>query len=272
MTRTVLVTGGAGFIGSNLARWLAARGDRVRILDDLSIGQPAYLAGTCPTTCVRGVARGPGGGPRRPWPAWTPSSTWRRGPASTTRCATRSGRSRPTWPGRSRLLEAARLAGVRRFVFASSNAAAGDHEPPSDETDLPHPLSPYGASKLADRGVRRRLCRDLRPRRLLPALLQRLRAELAAQEAASSRPGCGPPSPASRSRSTATASRPATSSSSTTWRPRSRPPRRARGARGRRAVPGRDRRRDDRRRAGRRRSGGRSGGELEIRPRAGPGR
>ena len=33
--------------------------------------------------------------------ASTPSSTWRRGPASTTRCATRSGRSRPTSPGRS---------------------------------------------------------------------------------------------------------------------------------------------------------------------------
>jgi UDP-glucose 4-epimerase len=47
------------------------------------------------------------------------------------------------------LLDAARLAGVRRFVFASSNAAAGDHEPPADETNLPHPLSPYGASKLA---------------------------------------------------------------------------------------------------------------------------
>jgi UDP-glucose 4-epimerase len=47
------------------------------------------------------------------------------------------------------VLEAARLAGTRRFVFASSNAAAGDHEPPADETDLPHPRSPYGASKLA---------------------------------------------------------------------------------------------------------------------------
>ena len=47
------------------------------------------------------------------------------------------------------MLDAARLAGVRRFVFASSNAAAGDHPPPSDETDLPHPISPYGASKLA---------------------------------------------------------------------------------------------------------------------------
>ena len=47
------------------------------------------------------------------------------------------------------VLDAARLAGVGRFVFASSNAAAGDHPPPADETDLPHPVSPYGASKLA---------------------------------------------------------------------------------------------------------------------------
>ena len=47
------------------------------------------------------------------------------------------------------LLDEARLAGVGRFVLASSNAAAGDHEPPADETDLPHPISPYGASKLA---------------------------------------------------------------------------------------------------------------------------
>jgi UDP-glucose 4-epimerase len=47
------------------------------------------------------------------------------------------------------VLDAARLAGTRRFVFASSNAAAGDHEPPADESDLPHPRSPYGASKLA---------------------------------------------------------------------------------------------------------------------------
>jgi UDP-glucose 4-epimerase len=47
------------------------------------------------------------------------------------------------------LLDAARLADTRRFVFASSNAAAGDHEPPADENDLPHPRSPYGASKLA---------------------------------------------------------------------------------------------------------------------------
>ena len=53
MTRTVLITGGAGFIGSNLARRLVRGGDRVRILDDLSIGQTAYLDGV-PHDLVRG--------------------------------------------------------------------------------------------------------------------------------------------------------------------------------------------------------------------------
>jgi UDP-glucose 4-epimerase len=47
------------------------------------------------------------------------------------------------------VLDAARRAGCRRFVFASSNAVLGDHQPPADEDDLPHPVSPYGASKLA---------------------------------------------------------------------------------------------------------------------------
>lgn len=147
MPRTVLITGGAGFIGSNLARGLAGRGDRVRILDDLSIGQTAYLRGV-PHDLVRGsladaaavrsavagvdaivhlAARaGIDDSVRDPLGTFEANVAWSVG-----------------------LLEAARLAGVRRVVFASSNAAAGDHEPPSDETDLPHPLSPYGASKLA---------------------------------------------------------------------------------------------------------------------------
>ncbi len=48
-----------------------------------------------------------------------------------------------------RLLEAARLAGVARFVLASSNAVLGAVTPPVDETTLTRPISPYGASKLA---------------------------------------------------------------------------------------------------------------------------
>jgi len=49
-------------------------------------------------------------------------------------------------------LEAARLAGVRRFVFASSGAPAGELVPPIHEEVVPHPVSPYGASKLAGEG------------------------------------------------------------------------------------------------------------------------
>ena len=49
-------------------------------------------------------------------------------------------------------LEAGRINGVRKFVFASSGAPAGEVEPPIHEELPPHPVSPYGASKLAGEG------------------------------------------------------------------------------------------------------------------------
>lgn len=49
-------------------------------------------------------------------------------------------------------LEAARHNNVKRFVFASSGAPAGECEPPIHEELPPHPVSPYGASKLAGEG------------------------------------------------------------------------------------------------------------------------
>lgn len=49
-------------------------------------------------------------------------------------------------------LEAARVNNVGRFVFASSGAPAGECEPPIHEELPPHPVSPYGASKLAGEG------------------------------------------------------------------------------------------------------------------------
>ena len=49
-------------------------------------------------------------------------------------------------------LEAARLNKCKRFVFASSGAPAGEVEPPIHEELPPHPVSPYGASKLAGEG------------------------------------------------------------------------------------------------------------------------
>ncbi len=49
-------------------------------------------------------------------------------------------------------LEAARHNSVKRFIFASSGAPAGEVEPPIHEELPPHPVSPYGASKLAGEG------------------------------------------------------------------------------------------------------------------------
>jgi len=49
-------------------------------------------------------------------------------------------------------LEASRHNNIPRFIFASSGAPAGEVEPPIHEELPPHPVSPYGASKLAGEG------------------------------------------------------------------------------------------------------------------------
>lgn len=54
--------------------------------------------------------------------------------------------------GTFNMLEAARVHGVKKFIFASSGAPAGEVEPPIHEELPPHPVSPYGASKLAGEG------------------------------------------------------------------------------------------------------------------------
>ena len=54
--------------------------------------------------------------------------------------------------GTLNMLEAARHNHVKRFVFASSGAPVGEVEPPIHEELAPHPVSPYGASKLAGEG------------------------------------------------------------------------------------------------------------------------
>jgi UDP-glucose 4-epimerase len=54
--------------------------------------------------------------------------------------------------GTFNMLEAARLNNIKNFVFASSGAPAGEVEPPIHEELPPHPVSPYGSSKLAGEG------------------------------------------------------------------------------------------------------------------------
>jgi len=145
-----LVTGGAGFIGSHIAAALAARGDRVRVLDDLSAGRLETLEGlgtgieflrgsiTDPAACRKAVA-GVAGIFHEAAQVSVPRSI--EDPLASYETNVR---------GTHLLLEAARAAGVRRVVYAASSAAYGDSPTlPKVETMLPQPLSPYASGKVA---------------------------------------------------------------------------------------------------------------------------
>jgi UDP-glucose 4-epimerase len=144
------VTGGCGFIGSHLVEALAARGDNVRVLDDLSTGNEANLAGVRGRVeLVRGTVTDPAvvreavrGREVIYHLAALPSVARSvEEPVPTHEvCAT----------GTLYVLDAARQAGVRRVIYAASSSAYGD-TPGSvrTEDDPIRPLSPYAAAKLA---------------------------------------------------------------------------------------------------------------------------
>ena len=152
--RTFLVTGGAGFIGSHIAQALLERGDRVRVLDNLSTGKRENLP----------AAGGPAAGPVELIQAdltdMEAVSAAMRGVdcvfhqaalASVPRSIERPLDTHAACvTGTLVVLDAARRAGVRRVVYAASSSAYGDQPTSSKrETDLPLPLSPYAAAKLA---------------------------------------------------------------------------------------------------------------------------
>jgi UDP-glucose 4-epimerase len=143
----VLITGGAGFIGAALANRLVAEGHHVRVLDDLSAGDPSRLDRRVVFTRgdVRDVPK-----------LWT----LLQGISCVFHLAARvSVPESVLYPreynevnvgGTVSLIQAARDAGVGRVVFASSGAVYGDQESqPVAETAWPHPRSPYAVSKLA---------------------------------------------------------------------------------------------------------------------------
>jgi UDP-glucose 4-epimerase len=148
--RTFLVTGGAGFIGSHIATALVERGDRARVLDNLSTGhrgnlehlgeQVELIEGDL--TDARAVAAAVEGVDcvfHEAALASVPRSV--AAPLETNAaCVT----------GTVTLLDAARKASVRRVVYAGSSSAYGDQPYSAKrETDAPDPLSPYAAAKLA---------------------------------------------------------------------------------------------------------------------------
>ncbi len=145
----VLITGGAGFIGSNLAHALVARGERVRVLDDLSSGRLENLDGLGESLeFVRGDIRSRAtvdaameGVDRVLHQAALPSVVGSvKDPAASHEVNVN---------GLFNVLESARAAGVRRLVYAASASAYGDAPmQPKVETMTPMPLSPYGVAKL----------------------------------------------------------------------------------------------------------------------------
>jgi UDP-glucose 4-epimerase len=145
-----LVTGGAGFIGSNLVDALVARGDTVRVLDDFSTGRPENL------DAVRGkveVLRGDITEPEMVRTAVRGMEVvfHQAALASVPRSiANPIATHRVCVDGTVNVLVAARDAGVRRVVYAASSSAYGNSKRlPKRETDPTAPRSPYAVAKLA---------------------------------------------------------------------------------------------------------------------------
>ncbi len=147
-----LVTGGAGFIGSNLVDALVDRGDEVAVLDDLSSGKEANLE----QALERGVILHRGDirdaeSVQAAFEAARPEVVFH----LAAQIDVRVSMARPGFDARTNVegtvnvLEAARQAGARRLVFSSTGGAMyGDTEEiPTPETVPPLPMSGYGQSK-----------------------------------------------------------------------------------------------------------------------------
>ena len=144
-----LVTGGAGFIGSNIAAELVKRGEDVVVLDNLSTGYEKNLAPVrSAITFVQGDIRDAAA--VREALAGVDYVLHQAALASVPRSIEDPELVNDVnVRGTLVVLEAARRAKVRRFVYAASSSAYGDSEQlPKIETMRPKPLSPYAASKL----------------------------------------------------------------------------------------------------------------------------
>ena len=145
-----LITGGAGFIGANLAHTLVARGEPVRILDDFSTGRLQNLRGIEDRVeILRGDIRDPAVVARAV--QGIEVILHQAALNSNPRSIEEPGATNAVnVDGTLLLLEAARAAKVRRVVYASSSSVYGDTPVlPKTEDLSPAPMAPYGVSKLA---------------------------------------------------------------------------------------------------------------------------
>ena len=153
MTARYLVTGGAGFIGSHLVERLLGGGHRVRLLDNFSSGSLTNLAFAAPFGDALEIVRGDVRDLAVVQAATTGVEVIFHQAAL--RSVPRSvedplGTNADNVNGTLHVLEAARRAGARRVVYASSSSVYGDRpELPKREDQLLAPISPYAVSKAA---------------------------------------------------------------------------------------------------------------------------
>lgn len=172
-----LITGGCGFLGTSLIKQLVVEGGhKIRVIDNLSVGTREDLAGVCDYTELKPADLL--SAPLAPQYGWGEQGGVQlivgdimdaelalcvvRGADVIVHFAANTGVGpsveNPRMDcvtnvvGTFNYLDAARLNKVKRFVFASSGAPVGECEPPIHEEKVPHPVSPYGASKLAGEG------------------------------------------------------------------------------------------------------------------------
>jgi len=146
----ILITGGCGFVGVNLVKYLSGNDYTITILDNLSSGEKDYIEKLslekAPNIIIDDI-RNEDAVARAVKGMDTVIHL-----AAQTSVVDSIENPRESWDinvtGTVNLLEACRQNNVERFVFASSNAVAGEQVPPIDEKMIPQPLSPYGASKL----------------------------------------------------------------------------------------------------------------------------
>ena len=156
----ILVTGGAGFIGSHLSEALVKAGHRVRVLDNFYSGQRRNLAavrndvelvkGDCGDS--RAAARAVKGVEVVYHEAAIPSVA--------RSVADPAGSHAANASATLNMLIAARDAGVRRFIYAGSSSVYGESPKlPKKESMTPAPLSPYAVAKLLGEHYLRVFCR-----------------------------------------------------------------------------------------------------------------
>lgn len=144
-----LITGVAGFIGSNLARALMERGERVRGIDNFATGRPENIAALRDRMDFRELDILDLDGLRKACQGIDYIMHEAAIPSVPKSVADPIGGNRANVDGTLNVLVAARDAKVKRVVYAASSSAYGDTPTlPKHEAMTPNPISPYAVAKL----------------------------------------------------------------------------------------------------------------------------